>query len=190
MTELVIQIISDSISIIDSLNQDKSNPMSPFSINSIIGYLLSGIVGLFIGITYSLFIEAEVHKFISKRLPKLLRKRKTLTARWEQNWHVTSSSFPAENKSEVNLKQRRNHVFGNFSVINNEGKQYTYYMSGKVRDDRYIEGEWYDEYQGHTYYGTFLLSIDVNMDSLKGYWVGSTKDNSVKSDRWEWKRLH
>jgi hypothetical protein len=62
-------------------------------------------------------------------------------------------------------------------------------MNGKIIDNRYIEGEWFDKYDGNTYHGTFLLSIDVNMNKLEGNWVGTAKFNHVKSDKWIWNRL-
>jgi hypothetical protein len=61
-------------------------------------------------------------------------------------------------------------------------------MDGKIEDNNYIRGEWFDLYSGNTYHGTFLLSINVNMDSMEGIWIGTSQDSKVKVGKWEWKR--
>lgn len=168
------------------LNVTEGN--SPFSLNSFVGYIISGVVGLLIGVTYSLFIESVVRKFLSKTLPKIVRKKLTLDGLWEQNWYVNSKSFPVVNKSEIQLKQRKNRVSGNFEVVDNNQVTYRYFMRGTIKDNQYLEGEWYDTYDGNTYHGTFLLSIDINMNKLTGNWIGIAKGNNVKSDKWIWNR--
>ncbi len=196
ITETLQQIDSDSIShIADTLKTSISHQLSttegnsPFSLNSLIGYMLSGIFGLIIGVSYSMFIESKVRNFLSKTLPKLFRKKLTLDGKWEQNWFVESTSFPKENKSEVILKQRNNKVSGSFEVEDNNNIKYKYFMSGAIKNNQYIEGEWYDQYDGNTYHGTFLLSIDINMNKLTGNWIGTARGNNVKSDKWIWNKI-
>jgi hypothetical protein len=95
---------------------------SPFTINAFIGCVISGIIGLIIGNIYSLFFQEKMQKFLSKVLPLLLRRKKSLSGKWNQNWHVISDSFPKENNSEVLLNEKRNRVSGYFTVKDKMGK--------------------------------------------------------------------
>ena len=149
---------------------------SPFTINAFIGCVISGFIGLIIGNIYSLFFQEKIQKFLSKVLPLLFRRKKSLSGKWNQNWHVISDSFPNENNSEVHLKEKRNRVSGYFTVKDNDGEEYTYYMNGKIIDNRYIEGEWFDKYDGNTYHGGYNGDADPSnghIDPPKGF--GSAK---------------
>ena len=181
-----ISNLPDSIHKVSAITESANN--SPFSTNSIIGYVCSGIIGLAIGTLYSLFIQEYTQNFLIKLIPSLFRKLRTLNGMWIQTWTVDGNSYPKENSSEFKLKQRWNKIYGSFSVTDNNGIVNTYILKGKIIDNRYIQGLWYDKFQGYTYHGTFLLSIGVNMNYLEGKWIGTARHNEVKSDSRKWER--
>lgn len=155
----------------------------------VVGYILSALICIFLGYFLNPLMEPLVTKLFSKINSIIFRKNKKLKGKWKHVWHVDSARFPKANPADVTLKQFGNRVSSKYKVYDIEGKEYTYAMRGKIDSNNYVSGEWYDVYAGNTYHGTFMLFIDVNMDSMVGTWIGKSQDNKVKSGKWEWKRV-
>ena len=161
---------------------------SVFGFWPIISYIVSAIICIFLGYIFNALIGAILSKLFSRFNSIFYRKNKKLSGAWTHIWHVDSTRFPKENTATLKLNQYRNIISANYKVKDVNGAEYTYAMKGKIDSDSYISGEWYDVYAGNTYHGTFMLYIDVNMDSMTGIWIGKSQDNKVKSGKWEWKR--
>ncbi|MBP9152328.1 MAG: hypothetical protein KBF73_08605 [Flavobacteriales bacterium] len=152
-------------------------------------YLGTAIIGILLGIILTPLFESKIHKFLSKINTALFRQTKQLGGIWTHHWHVESSRFPEVNTTTaMTLKQVGKHISARYVISNNSGDEFTYIMDGKIENNTFVSGAWYDLYNGNTYHGTFLLHIDINMNSMKGIWVGTSQDTKVKSGEWIWER--
>ena len=61
-------------------------------------------------------------------------------------------------------------------------------MLGTVDKDQVITGIWKDIEKGNRYHGCFQIYIDINEQSMLGYWTGLSREKNIKSDKWEWIR--
>jgi hypothetical protein len=161
-----------------------------FSFLAIISYLVAAIIGVIVTLIFSPFFESIATYIAAKTFLRFIfRRKKGIGGIWNHDWFVDSARFDSVNKSQnVKLKKIGNKVFAKYRVTAKDKKVYTYIMNGVIDGDNYITGKWYDLNAGNTYHGAFQLHINVNMDSMSGYWIGKSQDQKVKSGRWEWYR--
>ena len=166
----------------------ETNPY--FGFWPIVSYFLAAIIGVVIGVIFSPMIENFITWILSKTFLKyFFRKKKTIDGIWTHDWYVDSARFDTINTSKnVRLKKIGRKVFAKYNVTDKSGEVYTYIMNGKIDSDNYITGDWYDINAGNTYYGTFQLHININVNSMSGFWIGKSQDQKVKSGKWEWLR--
>ena len=149
------------------------------------------IVGALLGSVTSLFLtpltKDKVQLFLIKVVgASKLRKPQNLDGIWSTRWHVKSSSFPPiVEDPEVKVKSLGNKISGTFKVAGRKK-----HFIGSIDKDKFITGTWHDEMEGTTYHGAFQLQILPNAEIFEGIWIGFSKNNDIKSGKWEWKRPH
>ena len=80
---------------------------------------------------------------------------------------------------------------GNELVIQSTPNESGSYLIMRLTlDDRILTGTWHEytsqegHYKGAIYYGAIQLVIDESANTIRGKWVGFTKDMHVESDEW------
>lgn len=108
-------------------------------------------------------------------------------------WHSTYR-YPSSSRKGVFVGEHDVQLFGagNEIVIqslpNDTG---SYLLLRLVLDGRLLTGTWYEytspggHYKGAMYYGGIQLVLDEDRNTLRGKWVGHTKDMTVESGDWE-----
>lgn len=145
------------------------------------------LLGIFTSIILKAFnpaIEDGIHKWIVVILGKGKPNTKlSLKGNWVSRWYVQSNNYPPiiEDKNAT-IRQFGDSIvgathIGNFKCI----------ITGKIKQNHYITGEWRDDYGGG-YFGTFQFIIDPSTGNFSGKWVGFSRNGTVKSGNWEWKR--
>lgn len=157
-----------------------------FYSTNIISYVYAGIIGIILTEIYHRFLSPKIEKFLYYWWPRNFRKKISLAGKWEQTMYIDGENYYDKSTSTIFLKQRRNVITGKFEITNKSGRKLSYFISGKIINNSYIEGEWYNVFSGHNYYGNFLLSIEINMQSFSGFWTGTTSNNKVKNGKWIW----
>ena len=174
---------------IDTVKTVSSNYSSIIGVWPFMGYFISALICILLGSILSPIIDPFTNKFYAWINSAIFRKSKKLSGQWTHNWHVVSKRFPPENITKnVTIKQFGNRISAKYIVSDINGKEYTYFIKGIIEDNNFVRGEWFDLFSGKTYNGTFLLSIDVNMDRMEGLWIGTSEESKVKDGKWEWTR--
>ncbi len=161
-----------------------------FTTPNILGWVFNSIICILLTVIFYPYLEDRFQAFVVRRLNflKFTSKHK-IAGKWTHTWHVTSKSFPAENVIEhVEIKQFGRKIFAQYNVIDNKSKVFTYQMLGHVDKDQVITGIWRDIEKGNRYHGCFQIYIDINEQTMHGYWSGLSNEKDIKSDKWEWIR--
>jgi len=162
-----------------------------FTVYSVFDWVMSGLSGIILTILFYPYFEDEFQKIVVWALNFLsISSNYKISGTWTHTWYVESNNFPRENISqEVKVKQFRRRILAIYTVRDKQQNQYTYQMSGTIHKEQMIIGKWKDIKSGHRYYGCFQLYIDVNENTMHGFWIGLSNDNHIKSNKWEWKRV-
>jgi hypothetical protein len=60
-------------------------------------------------------------------------------------------------------------------------------FEGKITQDRYFTGLYFNKHNHHSYHGALQLVISNSQKRMKGRWVGFNREgNDVDSDEWRW----
>lgn len=106
-----------------------------------------------------------------------------LNGNWIGTWHCNRPSYPSKNEFPASITHIGDTVRTTF-VSNEE----TYPLQGKIHRGNLVTGIWGNPDAGAAYFGPFQLVISPNGQSLKGTWSGFTRDNTVDSGVFEWRR--
>lgn len=176
----------DSLKIVNS----QSVIETTFTATNIIGWIISSLICILLTVLIYPYLDERFQSFVVRKLNFLkISKGHKIAGLWTHNWHVTSESFNSINEiKNVQIKQFRKRIFAQYNVTDKKGKVYTYQMLGKVDKDQVITGIWRDIEQGNRYHGCFQIFIDINEQTMNGYWIGLSKEKNIKCDKWEWIR--
>ncbi len=161
-----------------------------FTMPNILGWVLSSLVCVILTVLIYPYLENWFQTFIIKRLNFLnISLGHKIAGTWTHYWHVESKNFePINEVKKVRIKQFRKRFFAQYVVKDKKGKEFTYQMLGKVENDQVITGIWRDIESGNRYHGCFQLFIDINEQTMTGYWLGTSNEQKIKSGKWEWTR--
>jgi len=157
---------------------------------NILGWILSSLVCVILTVLIYPYLEDRFQSFVVKKLNFLnISAGHKVAGFWTHRWHVNSQNFePINEVKNVEIKQFRKHIFAQYNVTDKKNKTYTYQMLGTVDKDQLITGTWKDIEKGNRYHGCFQIFIDINEQSMIGYWTGLSQEQKIKSDKWEWLR--
>lgn len=96
-----------------------------------------------------------------------------LSGTWKHIWESGGSTTytTADDRSDhATLRQLGQYCYADFIY---QGRKYSFF--GRVRGN-YLVGEWFDLKDRVGYFGTFQVRI-VNSDSMKGLWMGHSKNS-------------
>ncbi|MDF3028439.1 MAG: hypothetical protein K0S23_2746 [Fluviicola sp.] len=177
---------------IDSLNVG-INPSvieTTFTASNIIGWIVSSFICIILTVIIYPYLDEKFQAFVVRKFNFLhISTGHKIAGSWTHKWYVTSTNFPPINEiKNVQIKQFRKRIFAQYNVTDKNGKTYTYQMLGNVDKDQVITGVWRDIEQGYRYHGCFQIYIDINEQTMTGYWTGLSKEKNIKSDKWEWIR--
>jgi hypothetical protein len=163
---------------------------SIFTTPNVIGWVLSSLICIILTVLIYPYLEDSFQSFVVKKLNFLkLSSGHKIAGLWTHRWHVKSKNFqPINEIKQVEIKQFRKRVFAQYKVKDNDGKIFTYQLLGKVDKDQVITGIWKDIENGNRYHGCFQIYIDINEQTMHGYWTGLSRNQNIKSDKWEWIR--
>jgi hypothetical protein len=177
---------------IDTLNTIENHSIvgTTFTASNVIGWFISSVICILLTVLIYPYLDEKFQAFVIKRFNFLhISSGHQVAGKWTHKWHVSSDSFPKVNEiRNVQIKQFRKRIFAQYKVTDNKNKVYTYQMLGKVDKDQVITGIWRDIEKGNRYHGCFQIYIDINEQTMNGYWTGLSKEKNIKSDRWEWIR--
>jgi hypothetical protein len=161
-----------------------------FSSLNIGNWILGSVVCILLTVIFSPYLESQFQTLVVRLLGWLqISSKHKLSGKWTHTWHVQSDSFASINiVKSVEIKQFRNRIYAKYKVLDNNEKEYTYHVLGRLRNGQVITGTWRDVQAGNRYYGCFQLFVDVNENQLNGYWTGISNKERIKSGKWEWVR--
>lgn len=114
-----------------------------------------------------------------------LRKSDSLSGTWDQDWQVDGSPDPVRHHdTKLTLKHLGKSIVGTFHF-----QDRTYKIRGRIENNTYISGIWFDERAGQVYHGALQARIEVNQREINGKWVGfSRTHNRINTGTWQWTR--
>ena len=153
--------------------------------------MLTFILGVLTSLV-AMFLFPQLQDMLAAAIARYLgwipfRRRLNLTGIWSTAWQVKSDAYPEEVKDEnTRVYQFANRIYSSFE---DEASDTTYYIVGKVEDNRHVTGTWYDGWGGG-YYGSFQLVLDPATRGLEGQWIGWGKSGNVKNGKLYWVNKH
>jgi hypothetical protein len=176
------------------LLQDTLSTPGIFSATNWAGWVIGGLIGIILGMLLTPIFYPRIEDWVHRNMVKWFNQlpytsKHKLAGKWTHRWHVVSSNFPPVNEiKDILVKQYGKRIFAEYQVKDNKGKSYTYQMYGIVDKEQIVTGTWKDVESGHRYHGCFQLHVDINEQSMNGYWTGISNKGAIKSDKWEWIR--
>lgn len=150
----------------------------------IISLIAGAFLTLFIFPLVSDPIQDWVHKIIVGLLGSGQPRRKgDIAGNWHERWNEDGKQItPQAVDYSAHIKQFGSRISGSFT---SDGEKY--FFIGRVLN-HYVTGTWQGELGENSYYGAFQLRLYPGLKTMDGKWIGYSKQGSVKSGNWEWKR--
>lgn len=115
-----------------------------------------------------------------------------LSGDWSTEWSYLKKSKKVTILDTLRIKQIGRYILGSgqsnlvtgphpFTFMN-------YKITGEVKKDGTIEGQWWNTNKGRNYQGTFLGRIHVSGKIVELIWLG-TDDGGIHSGQWKWSRV-
>jgi hypothetical protein len=131
-------------------------------------------------------LPAALNAFCSKLKRQIFDQSEfNLTGVWHQEWSVQSEDFPETDVDEnAEIFSYKDKLKGSFKA--SDGKAYL--MDGHI-SNRHVTGTWINKFGGPGYNGAFQLVINPSGDAMEGTWIGWSKNETVKSGKFSWKKV-
>lgn len=144
-------------------------------------------ISLALALIFVPLLQDRVTDFLVETLGGLLnlRKAESLSGTWDQDWQVDNSADAVKHDdTTLLLKHLGKSIVGTFKF-----QDRTYKIRGRIENNIYISGIWFDERAGQVYHGALQARIEVNQKEVNGKWVGfSRTHNRINTGTWRWRR--
>ncbi len=151
------------------------------------GAFWGAVISVILSLIFIPLFQDSTTDFLVEKMsnPFGLRKSETLSGKWDQDWQVDGATARVIHQdTEMNLSQLGKSLVGSFKFDDR-----TYKIRGKIENNTYISGIWFDEKIGQVYHGSFQARIEVNNKEINGKWVGfSRSHNRINTGDWRWSR--
>lgn len=148
---------------------------------------LGAVISLILALVFVPLLQDRVTDFLVETLGGSLNLRKadSLSGAWDQDWQVDGSPESVRHdETTLTLKHLGKSIVGTFYF-----QDRTYKIRGRIENNTYISGIWFDERAGQVYHGALQARIEVNQKEINGKWVGfSRAHNRINTGTWRWKR--
>jgi hypothetical protein len=148
---------------------------------------IGAVISLILALIFVPLLQDRVTDFLVETFGGWLNLRKadSLSGMWDQDWQVDGSTESVRHDdTTLTLKHLGKSIVGTFYF-----QDRTYKIRGRIENNTYISGIWFDECAGQVYHGALHARIEVNQKEISGKWVGfSRTHNRINTGTWRWRR--